>query len=113
MPNSWRPEPTSAGVAPGNLTTAVVLAGTVTSTVSLPSARRQETSARPYGVRCAVLAQAKDKVQEWGAVAADKAGEAAQDLGREMTNLVRRYPIQAMVAGLAVGLLLARVTSRR
>jgi|SRR5262245_2913840 len=60
-----------------------------------------------------MAAQAKDKVQEWGAVAADKAGEAAQDIGREITNLVRRYPIQAMVAGLAVGFLLARVTSRR
>ena len=49
-----RPGPASTGFVPGSEMTAVVPAGTSTSTVSVWSARRQETSARPYGVRWAV-----------------------------------------------------------
>jgi hypothetical protein len=32
------------------------------------------------------------------------------DMGKEVTNLVRRYPIQSLLVGLGVGFLLARAT---
>ncbi len=50
--------------------------------------------------------EAKDKVQEYATMAADT----AQDMGKELTNLVRRYPLQALLVGLGVGLLLGRVS---
>lgn len=56
----------------------------------------------------AMAVQGKDKVGEWAGEASDKVGDAVQ----EATQLIRRYPIQAMVAGLAVGFLLARATAR-
>lgn len=57
-------------------------------------------------------AQAKDKVQAWTATAADAAGSALHDAGPEFTALVRRYPFPALLAGVAVGFLLGRVTTR-
>jgi len=56
--------------------------------------------------------QAKDKAQEWTATAADKAGDAAQDAVKEFSHLVRRYPLQALFVGVAVGFLVGRATSR-
>jgi ElaB/YqjD/DUF883 family membrane-anchored ribosome-binding protein len=56
--------------------------------------------------------QAKDKMQEWSTAAADRAVDAAQDAGRELTTLVRRYPIQSVLVGFAIGYLLARATNR-
>jgi hypothetical protein len=56
--------------------------------------------------------EASDKVQEWTAKTAHQADDAVQNLGKELTSLVRRYPIQSLLAGLAVGFLLARITKR-
>ena len=56
--------------------------------------------------------QVKDKVREWGATATDEARDAALEAAREVTNLVRRYPIQSLVVGVAVGYLVARATTR-
>jgi ElaB/YqjD/DUF883 family membrane-anchored ribosome-binding protein len=56
--------------------------------------------------------QAKDKVQQWGSTAADEAKDAVQGVGREVTTLVRRYPIQSLIVGVAVGFILARATTR-
>jgi methyl-accepting chemotaxis protein len=55
---------------------------------------------------------AKDKVQEWTVSAASTAGDTVQDLGKELTALVRRYPIPSLLVGVAVGFLLARATTR-
>jgi ElaB/YqjD/DUF883 family membrane-anchored ribosome-binding protein len=49
---------------------------------------------------------AKDKVEEWAGEASDKVG----DLAEEATRLIRRYPMQAIAAGLALGFLLAYAT---
>jgi hypothetical protein len=72
--------------------------------------------------------QAKQKVQEWAGDAqegvsrfADRAGhyaseaydttgEALGDFGREMTSLIRRHPIPAVLVGFGIGLIMARVT---
>jgi ElaB/YqjD/DUF883 family membrane-anchored ribosome-binding protein len=56
--------------------------------------------------------QVKDKVREWSSTAADEAKDAAQEVAREVTTLVRRYPIQSLIVGVAVGFLLARATTR-
>jgi len=56
--------------------------------------------------------QVKDKVREWSSTAADEAKDAVQEAAREVTTLVRRYPIQSLLVGVAVGFLLARATTR-
>lgn len=56
--------------------------------------------------------QAKDKVQEWSAAAAHKAGDVVEDAAEELTKLLRRYPIQSVLVGVAIGYLVARATSR-
>jgi ElaB/YqjD/DUF883 family membrane-anchored ribosome-binding protein len=55
---------------------------------------------------------AKDKVRDWTASGAEHARDAVQDAGREVTNLIRRYPIQSLLVGVAAGFMLARVTMR-
>jgi hypothetical protein len=57
--------------------------------------------------------QAKDKAQEWTATATDKAGDAIRGAGKELTALVRRYPSQAFLVGVAIGFLVERATTRR
>ncbi len=71
-----------------------------------------------------VASQAKHKVQEWASDAAevagrvkDKAGEwvsdaadTAKDLGQDLTNLIRRYPLPSLLVGFGLGFLLARVS---
>jgi ElaB/YqjD/DUF883 family membrane-anchored ribosome-binding protein len=52
---------------------------------------------------------AADRVQHWAEDAYDYAGKHAGDLGQEMTSLIRRYPVQALLVGFGVGLLLGRV----
>jgi ElaB/YqjD/DUF883 family membrane-anchored ribosome-binding protein len=56
--------------------------------------------------------QVKDKMREWSSTAADEAKDAVQEVAREVTTLVRRYPIQSLIVGVAVGFLLARATTR-
>jgi hypothetical protein len=56
------------------------------------------------------MAQTKDRVQEWASTGAQWTGETARDFGHEATMLIRRYPIPALLAGFAVGFLLARAT---
>ncbi len=56
--------------------------------------------------------QAKDEVRAWTATASDKTIDAVQEVGQELTALVRRYPIQSLLVGGAIGFLLARSTKR-
>jgi ElaB/YqjD/DUF883 family membrane-anchored ribosome-binding protein len=56
--------------------------------------------------------RAKEKVQDWTSTAADKTGETFQEVGQEFTALVRRYPVQSLLVGFAVGFFLARATTR-
>jgi ElaB/YqjD/DUF883 family membrane-anchored ribosome-binding protein len=51
---------------------------------------------------------AKDKVSEWAGDASDKAG----DLAQEATQLIRRYPMQSIAAGMALGFLIAFAMTR-
>src|SRR5579883_2787230 len=67
-----------------------------------------------------VAGQAKDKVQEWSATAftqvkdttqelAGAASDKAADFGKDLTALIRRYPLQALLVGFGAGLLFGRV----
>jgi ElaB/YqjD/DUF883 family membrane-anchored ribosome-binding protein len=60
-----------------------------------------------------VANQAKDKFMEWSASAAETAEHVAQDAGKELTALIRRHPIESLLAGVAFGFLLAKVLSSR
>ena len=77
-----------------------------------------------------IVSGAKDKVQEWASTAAEATSDAAvmvkdkaqeyagvamdkaQDFGRETTELIRRYPIPALLIGFGLGFLAARLISR-
>ena len=49
-----------------------------------------------------------DKAQHWAEDAADVAGHYAKDFGQEMTGMIRRYPVQSLLVGFGIGLLLGR-----
>ena len=52
--------------------------------------------------------QAKDKVQGVAGAAVEKVGE----VGQELTALIRRYPLPALLTGVGVGFLLAHLLQR-
>jgi ElaB/YqjD/DUF883 family membrane-anchored ribosome-binding protein len=59
--------------------------------------------------------QAKDKAKEWGTAAADTAAEAyetsadaVQVVGKEITGMVREYPLTSVLIGLGLGFVLGR-----
>ena len=56
------------------------------------------------------VTQAADKVQHWAEDAYSFSGEHLGEFGRECTTLIRRYPVQALAVGFAVGLLLGRAS---
>jgi hypothetical protein len=49
------------------------------------------------------------QVQHWAEDAYDHAGDYAKDFGTEVTGMIRRYPVQALLVGFGIGLLLGRV----
>ncbi len=53
--------------------------------------------------------QAGENVQRW---ATDVYDDNIKDIGRDVTDMVRRYPIPALLVGFGVGMLLGRVASR-
>jgi ElaB/YqjD/DUF883 family membrane-anchored ribosome-binding protein len=71
-------------------------------------------------------AQAKDKAQEWASSVADAAvsatdqaklatsatAEKTMELGEDVTALIRRYPIPALLVGVGAGFLLGQVLHR-
>jgi hypothetical protein len=52
--------------------------------------------------------EAGQKVQQWAGDAYDVAADNLGDLGQELTSLIRRHPIPALLVGFGVGLLLGR-----
>jgi hypothetical protein len=49
-----------------------------------------------------------EKVQRWAGDAYEATADTMGDFGREVTSMVRRYPIPALLVGFGVGLLLGR-----
>jgi len=58
------------------------------------------------------VGQAKEKVQQFASNAAHGAGEALHSFNDEVTSCVRKYPVQSLLVGMAVGFLIGRATSR-
>jgi len=56
--------------------------------------------------------QATERAGEFAHTAYDKTGDAMQDAAQEMTRMIRRYPIQSLLVGMALGMLLGRAASR-
>jgi ElaB/YqjD/DUF883 family membrane-anchored ribosome-binding protein len=54
--------------------------------------------------------QAADKVQKWAGDTYEVTSQAAGDFGREVTALVRKYPVPALLVGFGMGMLLGRVS---
>jgi len=53
---------------------------------------------------------AKDKVQQLAEEAYDKAGDKLGTLSHDVTELVKKYPMQALLIGFGAGLLMGRVS---
>jgi hypothetical protein len=60
---------------------------------------------KPQEATSGVVGAVGDKVQEVAAAAAEKVGEVGQDV----TDLIRRYPLPALLVGIGVGFLLAHL----
>jgi len=56
--------------------------------------------------------QAGERAGEFAHQAYDKTGDAIQDGAEEVSRLIRRYPIQSLLVGLALGMLVGRAASR-
>jgi ElaB/YqjD/DUF883 family membrane-anchored ribosome-binding protein len=54
------------------------------------------------------MSHAKDAAMEYASEAYEKSAEVAQNVGKEVTSFVRRYPIPSLLIGLGVGFLLGR-----
>ena len=52
--------------------------------------------------------QASDKVQRWAGDAYHATSDAVGDFGQELTSLIRKHPLPAILVGFGVGLLLGR-----
>ena len=52
--------------------------------------------------------QTGERIQQWAGDAYDMAADNLGDFGKEVTSLVRRHPIPAILLGFGVGLLLGR-----
>jgi hypothetical protein len=57
-----------------------------------------------------MMSGAKETVQDWASAGAEWTGENAKEVGQEVTRMIRRYPIPALLVGFAAGFLLARAT---
>ena len=51
---------------------------------------------------------AADRAQQWAGEAYDATAHAARDVGQELTSLVRRYPIPAVLVGFGMGVVMGR-----
>ena len=56
------------------------------------------------------VVHAKDAAVNWTADAAQHPGEYLKACNDEMTGLIRRYPIPALLVGIGIGFMLARAT---
>jgi len=51
---------------------------------------------------------AKEKVQQWAKDAYDVTSETAMDWGKDVTALLRKYPIPSLLVGFGIGLMVGR-----
>lgn len=51
---------------------------------------------------------ASDKVQKWAGDAYDATSHVAGDFGREVTSMVKKYPIPSLLVGFGLGLIVGR-----
>ena len=52
--------------------------------------------------------QAGDRVSHWATDAYDSVEHNAGDFGKELTSMIRKHPVPALLIGFGVGLLLGR-----
>ena len=53
---------------------------------------------------------AKDAVVDWASETAHETGDYMKAGANELTGLIRRYPIPAVLVGIGIGFMLAKVT---
>jgi len=53
--------------------------------------------------------QASEKVQAWAGQTFDSTSESMKGFGKEVTEVVRKYPLPALLVGFGVGLLCGRI----
>ena len=58
----------------------------------------------------AQLGRTADRMQHWAEEAYDVSGEKMGEFGREVTRMIRRYPLPALAIGFGLGLMLGRIT---
>jgi hypothetical protein len=84
----------------------------VASSVSDTAGRAKETVQQYVHTAGDSVAHAKDAAVDWASGAASHTGEALKGAGDELTGVIRRYPIPALLVGIGLGMLLAKLTDR-
>jgi hypothetical protein len=51
-------------------------------------------------------------VADWTSDAAHHTGDFAKGFGEDVTGMIRRYPVAALLVGVGIGMCLARMTSK-
>ena len=82
-----------------------------TDSVGHAAEKVQRWAGDAYGSASEGVGHAADKAQRWAGDAYDMSAEHVKDFGQELTGMVRRYPLPAILVGFGVGLLIGR-TSR-
>lgn len=122
--NSKRPSPTGwQNPATGTGTRAETSGSTGSGSITQAVKEKTKDVASGAGE---LVSGAKEKVHEWASAAADVAGQAkdkaqelattavhrVKDLGQGLTDLIRRYPLPALLVGFGIGFLASRVIRR-
>jgi hypothetical protein len=112
-PNAgFNPEHRQQGGSEGVLGTVTEKARDVASTVSDYAGQAREKVQDWTSSAGETLSQASHTAQDWASDAAHWTGEHATDFGRDVTQMIRRYPVPALLIGFGFGFLLARLSSK-
>lgn len=82
---------------------------TVNETFENVKHRTQEAMHQAGDRATQMAGQASDKVQAWAGQAFDSTSESMKGFGKEVTEVVRKYPLPALLVGFGVGLLCGRL----
>jgi ElaB/YqjD/DUF883 family membrane-anchored ribosome-binding protein len=110
--NLNRPNPGPSGMSQGGdrrfTETAKDTAHSVAERVSEVAGQAREKAGEWAEDAYGAARDAGRRVQRWAGDAYDAAADRVEDFGTEVTGLIRRHPIPAILIGFGVGLLLGR-----
>jgi hypothetical protein len=106
------PTPHEQGGEGGIVSTVKEAAQSVAETAGNLASQARERVQDFASSAAGTASDATGAVGEWASAGANWTGETAKDVGHELTQMIRRYPMPALLIGFGLGFLLARATRR-